>query len=139
MKSIFSEDFVQFALALTVLMIANAASGVMKANKGGTFDWTTLRRGVMNYALWLLSATLTVAGCSLWGSDISFNIGTSQLTFVEAVDYAKTLVYGYWAGKAVQNFIEYSHIEKAVDPIDPQTVINTDTSVTDVWSDEAQG
>ena len=67
------------------------------------------------------------------------NIAGNELTFIEMVEYAKILVYGYWAAKAIQNFIEYGQIKKEVKAIDPQIKINTDTSVTEVFDDTAQG
>ena len=139
MKEILNQDYISFAIALTMLMAANAASGAMKAMEKDEFSWNKLIKGVEQYALWLVCATLTVAACSVWGSGISMNIAGNELTFVEMVEYAKILVYGYWAAKAIQNFIEYGQIKKEVKAIDPQIKINTDTSVTEVFDDTAQG
>ncbi len=135
-----NQDYAKFAFALTMLMIANAASGVMKALQSDSFEWKKLIKGVEQYALWLICATLTVAACSTWGSEIRMNIGDNELTFLELVEYAKIAVYGYWAAKAVQNFIEYGQIKKEIKATEPQLKINTDTSVTELFEDnEAQG
>ena len=140
MKSILNSDYGSFALALTMLMIANAASGAMKARESDSFEWQKLIKGVEQYGLWLICATFTVAACSTWGSDIQMNIGDNELTFLELVEYSKIAVYGYWAAKAVQNFIEYGQIKKEVKAVEPQLKVNTDTSVTELFEDnEAQG
>lgn len=139
MENILNQDYMKFALALTMLMAANASSGAMKALEKGEFSWKTLLKGVEQYGLWLICATLTVAACSTWGSEIAMNIGDNQLTFLEMVEYAKIAVYGYWAAKAIQNFIEYGQIKKEVKAIEPQLKINTDTSVTELFDEESVG
>ncbi|MBQ9158707.1 MAG: hypothetical protein IJ136_05230 [Erysipelotrichaceae bacterium] len=139
MTTIINQDYLYFALALTMLMAANAASGAMKALQSETFEWKKLIKGVEQYGLWLICATLTVAACSTWGSDIRMTIGSNELTFLELVEYAKIAVYGYWAAKAIQNFIEYGEIKKEVKAKDPQLKINTDTSVIETFEDTVQG
>ena len=49
MSEIFNQDFINFIIAMTVLMIGNAVSGIAKALKSGTFDWKTLLSGVEGY------------------------------------------------------------------------------------------
>lgn len=38
LSKIFTEDFLRFVLAMTILMLGNAISGAAKGLKAGTFD-----------------------------------------------------------------------------------------------------
>ncbi len=118
-ENIFTEDFLRFILALTILMLGNAVSGVAKALKSGTFDWKTLIEGTRGYLFWAVSAALTVAGFEIYGGNLSVVIGDKTLTLLEAIEYAKQAVYLYWGAKAIENFIEYGKIDKTVTPVDP--------------------
>lgn len=116
LSKIFTEDFLRFVLAMTILMLGNAISGAAKGLKTGTFDWKVLLDGLRNYGLWALSAAATVAGLQIYGGNLKVTIGENELTLLQAVEYAKRVVYAYWAAKAIQNFIEFGNIETEVKP-----------------------
>lgn len=131
MNNLDLNNFIDFALALSALMAGNAFTGAMKARKQGDFNWNTLKDGCFNYFLWLVGTCLTVVGFQLYGGDLQISVGDQVYTLLQAVEIAKKCVYAYWGAKAVENILEYGKIEKKVEAIDPQTKINTDTSVED--------
>ncbi len=111
LMKLFTEDFINFIAALSILMAANAITGVMKAVKSGEFNWKKLGVGIGEYAAWAISAALCVAGMQLYGGDLQITIGESTVTLLAAIEIAKKAVYVYWATKAIQNFMEYGKID----------------------------
>ena len=111
LMKLFTEDFINFIAALSILMAANAITGVMKAVKSSEFDWKKLGLGVGEYIAWAISAALCVAGMQLYGGDLQITIGESTITLLAAIEIAKKAVYVYWATKAIQNFMEYGKID----------------------------
>lgn len=118
LKQLLTEDFKNFIIALTLLMIANATTGALKAWKQGEFDIKNLLQGLARYLVWALGATLTVAGAQIYGGDLEIVIGDTQVTLLDAIEIAKKTVYIYWAAKAIANFLEYGQAEKEVKPVD---------------------
>lgn len=116
---LFSEDFIRFAIALSLLMIGNLLTGVMKALKAGEFSWKELADGAAGYALWLIGVTFIVAGVQVYGGDLKIAIDNNELTLLEALEYAKQVVYLYWAAKGVNNVMQYSKTEKIASAVDP--------------------
>ena len=106
------QDFLKFALGVTLLMLGNAASGAMKALKKGEFSGKELVDGLLNYLLWLATILCLVAATEIYGGDFEITIGDSTYTITQAVDIAKRTVYVIWAGKLIQNVYEYSGISK---------------------------
>lgn len=125
---IFNKDFLSFIIAMTVLMLGNAVSGIAKALKSGTFDWKTLLDGVKGYLFWAISAALTVAGFQIYGGGFQVIIGEATFTLLEAIEYAKKAVYLYWGAKAIENFIEYGNMQKEVTPVDETMDYNENLS-----------
>ena len=111
LMKLFTEDFINFIAALSILMAANAITGVMKAVKSSEFDWKKLGLGIGEYIAWAISAALCVAGMQLYGGDLQITIGESTITLLAAIEIAKKAVYVYWATKAIQNFMEYGKID----------------------------
>lgn len=111
LMKLFTEDFINFIAALSILMAANAITGVMKAVKSSEFDWKKLGLGIGAYIAWAISAALCVAGMQLYGGDLQITIGESTVTLLAAIEIAKKAVYVYWATKAIQNFMEYGKID----------------------------
>lgn len=111
LMKLFTEDFINFIAALSILMVANAITGVMKAVKSSEFNWKKLGLGIGEYIAWAISAALCVAGLQLYGGDLQITIGESTVTLLAAIEIAKKAVYVYWATKAMQNFMEYSKID----------------------------
>lgn len=111
LTKIFTADFISFITALSVLMLANAITGIMKAVKSSEFNWKKLGLGVGEYIAWAVSAGLCVAGLQIYGGDLQITIGESTVTLLAAVELAKKAVYIYWAAKAIQNFMEYGKID----------------------------
>lgn len=116
LKQLLTEDFKNFIIALTLLMIANATTGALKAWKQGEFDIKNLIQGLARYLVWALGATLTVAGAQIYGGDLEIVIGDTQVTLINAIEIAKKTVYLYWAAKAIANFLEYGQSDKEVKP-----------------------
>lgn len=142
MSEIFNQDFINFIIAMTVLMIGNAVSGIAKALKSGTFDWKTLLSGVEGYLFWAVSAALTVAGFQIYGGSFQVIIGEATFTLLEAVEYAKKAVYLYWGAKAIENFIEYGNIKKEVTPVDETVDYNEnleEEELTELEDEEIKG
>lgn len=131
MANINVNDFIDFAIALTMLMAANAFTGAMKARKSKTFEWSTLFDGCFNYILWLVGTCLTVVGFQVYGGELEVTISDKTYTLLQAIELAKKTVYVYWGAKAVQNVFEYGKIEKVVEANDPQDKFNADISVED--------
>lgn len=124
LKNIFTEDFINFISALSILMAANAITGVMKAVKAGEFNWKKLGLGVGEYIAWAISAGLCVAGLQIYGGNLEIVIGETTVTLLAAVEIAKKVVYCYWASKAIENFIQYSKTETTIStlPIEDLTI-----------------
>lgn len=120
LEQILTEDFCRFALALTLLMLSNLITGIMKAVKAGEFSWRELFNGVFRYILWLLGCTIGVIGAQIYGGDLEVIVGDAQLTLLDAIEYAKKAVYIYWGAKFIQNFLEYSKMDKSVSAVDPK-------------------
>jgi hypothetical protein len=142
MSEIFNQDFINFIIAMTVLMIGNAVSGIAKALKSGTFDWKTLLNGVEGYLFWAVSAALTVAGFQIYGGSFQVIIGEATFTLLEAIEYAKKAVYLYWGAKAIENFIEYGNIQKEVTPVDETVDYNEnleEEELTELEDEEIKG
>ena len=118
LKQVLTEDFCTFILALSLLMIANATTGALKAWKQGEFDIKVLLQGLARYLVWALGAALTVAGAQIYGGDLEIIIGDTQVSLLDAIEIAKKTVYLYWAAKAIANFLEYGQSEKEVKPVD---------------------
>ena len=108
------QAFLNFALAVTLLMAGNAFSGAMKARKQGTFSWQELVNGCLNYLLWLSTILCLVAAISIWGGDLSVSVENKEYTLMEVVELAKQGVYLTWAVKLVQNVYEYAGIKKNI-------------------------
>ena len=108
------QSFLWFGIAITILMAGNAASGVMKARKEGTFSYKDLRDGCVNYALWLVTVLCLVAATELYGGDFTITIDGTSYSLFQAVDLAKRTVYIFWVGKLIQNVYEYAGISKQV-------------------------
>ncbi len=111
LKQLLTEDFIRFIFALSILLLANAITGVMKAIKSKEFDWKVLGTGLGEYLAWAVSAALCVMGFQLYGGDLQVMIGDNTVTFLEAIEFAKKAVYVYWGTKAIQNFVQYSSID----------------------------
>lgn len=108
------ETFLYFALAVTLLMAGNAASGAARARKEGKFDWDELKDGCINYALWLATILCLVAATQIYGGDFNITIGESTYTLLQAVEIAKRTVYVIWAGKLIQNVYQYAGVSRQV-------------------------
>lgn len=108
------QTFLWFALAVTLLMIGNAASGAMKARKEGKFDPIELRDGCINYALWLVTILCLVSATQIYGGDFDITIGEVTYTLNEAVEIAKRTVYLVWAAKLIQNVYQYAGVSRQV-------------------------
>lgn len=108
------ETFLYFALAVTLLMAGNAASGAARARKEGKFDWDELKDGCVNYALWLATILCLVAATQIYGGDFNITIGESTYTLLQAVEIAKRTVYVIWAGKLIQNVYQYAGVSRQV-------------------------
>lgn len=114
LKNLFTEDFCNFILALSILMVSNAITGVMKAVKSGEFSWKALGLGVGGYVAWALASALCVAGLQIYGGNLEVTINDNTITLLAAIEVAKKAVYCYWSAKAIQNFLEYSKIDTSV-------------------------
>lgn len=108
-------SFLFFAMAVTLLMAGNAASGAMKARKEGKFSFEELKDGCLNYILWLATILCLVAATQIYGGDFTISEGDRTYTLLEAVELAKRVVYVVWAGKLIQNVYEYAGIKKQID------------------------
>lgn len=128
-SSVLNENFINFAIALSCLMLGNVITGIMKARKEGTFNWKTLFEGICSYACWLVGCCCTVAGFQIFGGDLSVTVENETYTLLQAVELSQKIVYAYWGAKAIENFLEYGGIKKKVETVDPQTTFNTDPSV----------
>ena len=106
------QTFLYFALATSLLMAGNAASGAMKARKEGKFDINELKDGCINYLLWLVTILCLVAATEIYGGDFNITIGDTTYTLMQAVDIAKRTVYIIWAGKLIQNVYEYAGVKR---------------------------
>ena len=106
------QTFLYFALATSLLMAGNAASGAMKARKEGNFDINELKDGCINYLLWLVTILCLVAATEIYGGDFNITIGDTTYTLMQAVDIAKRTVYIIWAGKLIQNVYEYAGVKR---------------------------
>lgn len=104
-------EFINFAIGLTLLMIANAITGIMKAIKSDEFSWSSLLEGLSGYLGWLLAATFSVIGFQIYGGELEVTVNGNTITFLAAIEVAKKAVYAYWGYKAIQNFLEYSQID----------------------------
>lgn len=107
-------SFLFFAMALSLLMLGNAASGAMKARKEGKFSWDELRDGCINYLLWLATVLCLVAATQIYGGNFEITIGENTYTLFEAIEIAKRTVYVIWAGKLIQNIYEYTGINRQI-------------------------
>lgn len=107
-------SFLFFAMALSLLMLGNAASGAMKARKEGKFSWDELRDGCINYLLWLATVLCLVAATQIYGGNFEITIGENTYTLLEAIEIAKRTVYVIWAGKLIQNIYEYTGINRQI-------------------------
>lgn len=107
-------SFLFFAMALSLLMLGNAASGAMKARKEGKFSWDELRDGCINYLLWLGTVLCLVAATQIYGGNFVITIGDNSYTLFEAIEIAKRTVYVIWAGKLIQNIYEYTGITRQI-------------------------
>lgn len=118
-------SFINFGLALTLLMIGNALSGAMKARKVGDFDKQKLIDGCINYILWLFSALCATAGFQIYGGDLNITIGEQTYTLLQAIAIAEKSVYIFWGGKLIQNIFQYAGIERTIDEVDdPDALYN---------------
>ena len=117
---LFSEDFIRFAIALSLLMIGNLFTGVMNSLKTGEFSLKVLADGALRYALWLVGITFIVAGAQIYGGGLKLAIGENEMSLLDALDYAKQAVYLYWAAKGVQNILSYSNLEKVITTVEPE-------------------
>lgn len=117
---LFSEDFIRFAVALSLLMIGNLFTGVMNSLKAGEFSPKVLAEGALRYALWLIGVTFIVAGAQVYGGGLKVAIGDNEMLLLEALDYAKQAVYLYWAAKGVNNVLSYSKTEKVATAVEPE-------------------
>lgn len=120
-------------------MIANAATGALKALKEGSFDFKELLQGLLRYLIWALGATLTVAGAQIYGGELEIIIGDTQVTFLNAIEIAKKTVYLYWAAKAIANFLEYGHSDKEVAPSTVLGLGTTGSLNQDIVNEEERG
>lgn len=116
-------SFLYFGLALTILMIGNAASGAMKARKSGEFEFAKLLDGCTNYLLWLISILCAAAGFQIYGGDLMVTIGDESYTLLQAINIAEKTVYIFWGGKLIQNILQYANIEKKIDEIDDPNLL----------------
>ncbi len=115
MENFSMKDFLEFALAVTLLMVGNAASGAAKARKEGKFDINELKEGCLGYLLWLVTILCLVSATQIYGGDFNITIGGTNYTLLEAVDIAKVTVYTIYAGKLIQNVYQYAGVKKQVD------------------------
>ena len=105
-------SFLFFGMAVTLLMLGNAASGAMKARKEGKFSFDELRDGCINYLLWLATVLCLVAATQIYGGNFEIIIGENNYTLLEAIEIAKRTVYVIWAAKLIQNVYEYAGISR---------------------------
>lgn len=108
-------SFLYFGIAVTLLMAGNAASGVMKAKKDGSYNRQELIDGICSYALWLVSILCLIAASQIFGGEFEITIGDTTYTLTQAVDITKRGVYLIWAAKLIQNVYEYAGIKRQVD------------------------
>lgn len=133
------KSLLTFALAVTLLMAGNTASGVMKARKSGSFDKQELIDGVINYALWLVTIVCLIAATQIYGGDMQITLWDTTYTLQQAVEVTKTGVYMVWAVKLIQNVYEYAGIKRQVD-LDKliQNANNVPTIQQDIIDQEGQ-
>lgn len=101
---------ISFIIALSLFMVANILSGVIKARKLNSFVFTTLKEGVINYLLWLLTFTSGVLAIN-YVPNLSLKIGQEVLEISKLLDLSKGAIISLYAYKFIKNILEYHNLK----------------------------
>lgn len=139
LRELLTEDFLKFILGLSIILLANTITGVMKAVKAGEFNWKTLLTGTCSYIAWGVSAALSVIGFQIYGGDFSVIINGNTITLLAAIEVAKKAVYCYWAAKCIANFIEFANVDTSIiQPDQPKEIKDLYEAQAESTSDEEE-
>lgn len=120
----------EFIIALSAFMAANVISGVIKAQSTESFDYKTLLKGVLRYALWLVSFILGVIGIYYY-ADLEIVIAEEVVTLDRALEVVKLSIITVYAVKFIQNCFEYHGIKKEVKSVDELDLDSNEYSLGD--------
>lgn len=138
-RELLTEDFLKFICGLSIILLANTITGIMKAVKAGKFDWKTLLTGVCSYIAWGVSAAFSVIGFQIYGGDFTVIINGNAITLLAAIEVAKKAVYMYWSAKCIANFIEFANVDTSIiQPDQPDEIKDLYETQAETTSDEEE-
>ena len=102
--------------AIALVMIANTLFGVAKAQKGGNFNWDTLKKGLIKYLLILLGvAFIFVAGVLLPNFEVTLPVIDETVTIIQMLSVVAIAILIKYVISCYQNLVELFGVSEEVE------------------------